>query len=338
MNVDDLEYGEYTAVIKVFYNSFFDHQKKKQYSFWLDAIRIYNPMGKDYTNYELDNEGHPQYIRLQQELKNKTDSTGVVFIDGAEKASIKDYANYGPNNEVYLAKGQAISFLLSEDIAEIASVQIGAKAPQGNAVMTIGDSKQALNTATEQYYDISAAATGQDAGDKNNSVAKQVTITNTGDGILSLTNLKVTFKTSGKTVSLASLSAEQQDEAVETVRALYAAPAETFTPARFEASWSRAPRAGGKATLTVKTSEDVASVTVNGEAITNYRTRTESTGWLWNRKTVTYREFTYTVTNAQSASYTVAAVNASGVASDPITAKLTVRPTSNWWDRLTGWF
>ena len=339
MKVENLPYGEYTAVIKVFYNSFFDHQGHGSYSFWLDAIRIYNPMGKDYTNYELDKEGHPQYIRLQKEL-SKPNRTGVVFIDGKADATISQYANYGPNNEVYLAKGQAISFELSGNISDIASVQIGAKAPKGNATMNVssGSVVENLTTATEQYYDISAAAIGQVAGDKNNRVAKQVTITNTGDGILSLTNLKVTFKTSGKSVSLKSLDADQQAAAVMAVRALYAAPAETFTPARFEASWSRAPRAGGKTTLTVKTSEDVASVTVNGEAITNYRTRTESTGWLWNRKTVTYREFTYTVTNAQPASYTVAAVNASGVASDPITAKLTVRPTSNWWDRLTGWF
>ena len=44
MKVDDLEYGEYTAVIKVFYNSFFDHQKKNEYSFWLDIKLLFQTL------------------------------------------------------------------------------------------------------------------------------------------------------------------------------------------------------------------------------------------------------------------------------------------------------
>lgn len=39
MKVSGLDYGEYTAVIRVAYSKFFDTAKKNQYSFWLDAIR-----------------------------------------------------------------------------------------------------------------------------------------------------------------------------------------------------------------------------------------------------------------------------------------------------------
>lgn len=331
MKITDLAYGEHTVVIKVAYSEYFDTANKSEYSFWLDAIRVYNPMGKDY-DYTADNEGYPQYIKLRDELaKTAETNKGVVFIDGAANASIADYANFGPNNEVYLANGQAISFKVPAN-EQIASIQIGAKAPDGkksNIVVTGSETgtnpfNRELETATEMYYDITEQA-------KNGQL---VTITNKSDGILSLTNLKITYKTSGKTVTLESLTAAEQANAVAVVQALFAAPVETFSPETFQADWGRAVRAGKRATLTVKTSADVESITVDGQPITSYTTRTQRTGWGWWSPKVTYHVFTYTITApAQTTDYAVCAVNAEGTASEPITATLTVRPATwwNWW-------
>ena len=332
MKITDLAYGEHTVVIKVAYSEYFDTANKSEYSFWLDAIRVYNPMGKDY-DYTADNEGYPQYIKLRDELAKTADTSGdkkVVFIDGAASATIAQYANYGPNNEAYLAKGQAISFKLTGDTSEIASIQIGAKAPKGASVMVVKDGNdnqlktQELNTATEMYYDITEQAKD----------GQLVTITNTTNNILSLTNLKITYKTSGQTVTLESLTAAEQANAVAMVQALFAAPVETFSPETFQADWGRAVRAGKRATLTVKTSADVESITVDGQSITSYTTRTQRTGWGWWSPKVTYRVFTYTTTApAQTTDYAVCAVNAEGTASEPITATLTVKPATwwNWW-------
>lgn len=325
LKVDGLDHGEYTAVITVIYNSFFDKTTERQYSFWLDAIRVYNPMG-GYADYTKDNEGYPQYIKLHDELV-KTNK-GVVFIDGAANASIADYANFGPNNEVYLANGQAISFKLTGNTNEIASIQIGAKAPDGkSASMVVNDDEKnavPLKTATEMYYDITEQA-------KNGQL---VTITNKSDGILSLTNLKITYRTSGKTVTLSDLTAKDQANAVAMVQALFAAPVEVFQPDPFQASWGRAVRAGKRATLTVKTSADVESITVDGVTVSSYTTRTQRTGWGWWSPKATYRVFTYTTTApAQTTDYAVCAVNAEGTASEPITATLTVKAATwwNWW-------
>lgn len=325
MKITDLDYGTYTAVVTVFYDGLFNQTGKNEYSFWLDAIRVYNPMGKDY-DYTADNEGYPQYIKLRDELAKTADTSGekkVVFIDGAASATIAQYANYGPNNEVYLAQGQAISFKLTGNTNEIASIQIGAKAPDGKAAKMVVNSSETieLNTATEMYYTIS-------------STDGQFTISNSGSGILSLTNLKITYKTSGQTVTLESLTAAEQANAVAMVQALFAAPVETFSPEAFQADWGRAVRAGKRATLTVKTSADVESVTVDGQSITSYTTRTQRTGWGWWSPKVTYHVFTYTITApAQTTDYAVCAVNAEGTASEPITATLTVKPTTwwNWW-------
>ena len=324
MKVSGLDYGEYTAVIRVAYSSFFDQTTKNEYNFWLDAIRVYDPMGKDNATYEQDNEGYPQYIKLHDSLVGGTATAkdGSVFIDGADKATIAQYKNYGPNNEVYLAKGQAISFTVAEN-NDIATIQIGAKAPNGTANMTVNNTEAVnggISTATEMYYKLDVQP------------GQQVTISNTGDGILSLTNLKITFKTNpNTTVTLAALSDEDQANAVAQVRALFAAPAEPFNPDRFDASWSRNVRKGETAKLTVKTSEDVEAITVNGETIDSFTERHERTGWGWWAKTVTFREFTYTDTATVTKDYTVCAVNGKGVSSDAITATLTVRPSVRDW-------
>lgn len=336
MKVNDLPYGEYTAVVQVFYNSFFDENyneksENNQYSFWLDAVRIYDPMG-EYAGYTQDNEGYPQYIKLHDEVvkEKATPNVNALFIDGKENATIAEYANYGPNNEVYLMNGQAITFKIPQN-ANVDSIQIGAKAPDGKpAQMAVNADKPVeISTATEMYYKINV----------NVSTADQtVVIANkNGTGILSLTNLKITYKTKpaeNEKVTLAALDTQEQENAVSLVRALFTAPVATFSPETFEADWGRAVRAGKKATLTVKTSADVESITVDGQSITSYTTRTQRTGWGWWSPKVTYHVFTYTITApAQTTDYAVCAVNAEGTASEAVTATLTVKPTTwwNWW-------
>lgn len=234
--------------------------------------------------------------------------------------------------------------------AQIETVQIGAKAPmsEGTAQLNVngtGVVENGLSTATEMYYDITTAAV-------KNGNAELVTITNTGEAILSLTNLKITYTEGSQTVSLGEVSAEQQTQAVQAVRALFAPapvepepepePEKTFEPERFEASWSRNVMQGRKATLTVKTSEDVEAITVDGQTIRSYRTRTERMGFGRRAKRITYREFTYSMVAQESADFSVTAINAEGTESKSITARLTVktRPNSmrDMWDWFKGWF
>ena len=336
MKISGLAYKEYTAVITVAYSSYFDDANKGQYSFWLDAIRIYDPMGTNVETYVQDNEGYPVYTNLHKALINDdaTINNQGLFIDGKSGATLDEYTNYGPNNEVYLQNGQAISFKLTGDLSKIASVQIGAKAPQGTAAtMVVNESTSSgttISTATDMYYDITDVAKGGNV----------VTISNTATtGILSLTNLKITFSETGKSVTLGTMTDTDTTDALMVVRSVFAAEApviEPFVPERFEAKWDRSVRAGQRATLTVKTSEDVAAISVDGQTIDTYRTYTERSGRGWHAARVTYRVFTYTVTPTETTDYTVSALNSDGVASTPVTATLTVttqRP-GGWW----GWW
>lgn len=319
IKVTGLPYDEYTVTLSVRYGEFFDHQDKGNYSFWLDAVRVYDPMGKDNATYTQDDEGYPQYIKLRDALVTENVRT-TLFIDGAAEANITAYKNYGPNNEVYLSNGQAITFTVPKN-AKIASIQIGAKAPDGSAAkMNVNGTETNISSATEMYYEIGTEG-------------QNFTIANKGNGILSLTNLKITFKEKpDSTIALTPLSTEEQNAAVMSVRALFAAPEQTFEPEHFTAKWSRNVRKGGTATLTVKASADVEAITVNGEKITAYTTKT--TRSFWGSKE-TYHVFTYRETNAATANYTVCALNAGGAVSDPIIATLTVRPSiRDWWNGI----
>ena len=342
MKVEGLPYDEYDVTIKVFYNSAFDQTGDDKYTFWLDAIRVYNPMGDGNEEYNTgvngDGEAYPQYIRLRNAIvKSSAEIKTYLFIEGnSATADVKEYANIGPNNEVYLAKDQAISFKLPESIDSLKEIQIGAKSPNGGAVMTVNGQTFDINTATEMYYTI--ATTGG-----------LVTITNTGKEILSLTNLKITY-TKANTIELAPLTESDEEEAVATVRALFASPEQpdepekTFEPSRFDCEWSKNVRKGGRAILTVKASTDVESILIDGEAYGKYVTRTERIGWGRNAQRVTYREFVYmtTVDEVGTINTKIVAVNGDGVQSVAKTVPLTVKessPIRDWIGGLFGrWF
>lgn len=346
MKVCDLPYDSYNVTITVFYNDAFEHNGDQSYDFWLDAIRVYDPMGKDDTRYVKDGEGYPQYINLRDQIAASGSNVGIkntLFIEGNAKAEVADYRNLGPNNEVYLANGQAISFKLPAN-DNIEKVQIGAKAPAGESGMTVNsETPTGIASATEMYYDITSQA-------KNG----QVTITNTTGNILSLTNIKITFSKPNADVSLAPLSEGDAEAAVATVRALFAAPVDpeptepeqpeepekTFKPERFEPSWSSNVRKGGRAVLTVKASTDVDAIIVDGVTYTKYFTRTERVGRAWNAQRVTYREFVYMMTVNESGTLTVPVVAVSNEQgeSSPYETTLTVKPSSPIRDWIGGLF
>lgn len=383
IKVRDLNYGEYTAVISVDYAQVFDKTGDSKYSFWLDAVRVYDPAGSDLDkDYVKDSEVKPIYVEVRKALIGQDGFTavgsgltnGAVFIDGkAEGATIDDYKNFGPNHEVYLAGNQAIAFRIVAD-REPATVQIGVKLANGSTgtLKISGASGSALkfakyngsndevaenesltlNTATDMYYALEGITWTEKSGSQESNV---IVLTNTGSDIVSITNVKCTYKSITENTTNTVTLAISYDDALMAVDAVNNAiipvepepepepePEKTFEPDRFEASWSRNVMQGRKATLTVKTSEDVEAITVDGQTIRSYRTRTERMGFGRRAKRITYREFTYSMVAQESADFSVTAINAEGTESEAITARLTVktRPNSmrDMWDWFKGWF
>ncbi len=210
-----LEYGDYTVVLTVTYSYIFDHNQyaAEQYDFYLDAIRIYDPANDGSGNstiqgaYTEDKEGWPEYFELRNLLIKRGDLdytnedgsvsvAGVAFMDSATTADkaydITNYLNFGPNNELYLTKGQAIAFKLdvtddTMDAIHMAMKCVGSQVDVeyynllSDGVTQEDYTKRTISTSTDLYYDITAL---------NGDV---VVIKNTSDGILSITNVKVTY-------------------------------------------------------------------------------------------------------------------------------------------------
>ena len=348
------------------FSSVLDHAGNDSYDFYLDAVRIYDPAGKDPSGeigdaYAADGEGWPEIIELRNLLIEKKSLTeadsnakGIVFVDGKAAAEVTDYTNFGPNNEVYLAKDQAIAFKLSvADPSNIASIQLAAKSPNGGATAKVNadGTETPIATATEMYYTITHRVTwGSGTAGESNTIV----VANIGNNILSLTNIKITYKQqpTASTQAVAIVDNEVVEQAPAMLLSMMGIkdpepepepePEKTFEPDRFEASWSRNVMQGRKATLTVKTSEDVEAITVDGQTIRSYRTRSERVGFGRRAKRITYREFTYSMVAQETADFSVTAINAEGTESEAITARLTVktRPNSmrDMWDWFKGWF
>ena len=256
MEVEGLEYGKYTVKIQAIYEPTLDHETSttpSTYDFYLDAIRIYDPAndgaadGTDDTTienaYKADGEGWPSYIELRNKLisassfddvandKLTKDMEGLVFIDGDASvgdAQIEDYVSYGPNNEVYLAPGQRVAFLLSDVTTVVKDANgnivyeadgVTPKTTSIVAQINIGISSANGAPATYTITNIARSASSDEkvtAGDYYNAKTFTVdtttdmyyditgwkgdiiVISNTGDrynttGILSLTNIKATY-------------------------------------------------------------------------------------------------------------------------------------------------
>ena len=177
IKVNGLTPGEYSVEIYVAYGAAFDHDKNGQCTFCLDAIRIYNP-AQDNTTVEgvhqQDGELYPTYRELRyMVIKSDTFNqlgdgsvSGVVFIDKTgDQVTITDYQNYGPNNELYLAGGQAIAFNLSTDGTNIVNVHLGIRAIGGAASVKIYNGKtttaastaaMSITSSTDMYYNITS--------------------------------------------------------------------------------------------------------------------------------------------------------------------------------------
>lgn len=105
------------------------------------------------------------------------------------------------------------------------TVQLGSKAVNGDVTVTAGSNQTSqrsmtLTTASDMYYDITNTLYLTSNGDGSQDGTVVITNTGSGDAILSLTNIKVTYAEGG------SSTFTIDDESVAQIRALAAARAE----------------------------------------------------------------------------------------------------------------
>lgn len=281
------EHGTYTVEITI----------GKSNAFYLDAIRIYNPIDVTDTEnadsaiakdaYDKALESNAQITEIRNELITsgtfKSDGTGAVYVDGStdkDSADMAEYKSIGPNNEVYLKPGQSIGFEV-DNLQDIATIQIGAKAPNGKVTFTAGSGTSGLtkelNTATDMYYTLY----NKDREDNyvtinNNKAYIIITNTNSVDDkasddqyILSLTNIKLTYtKATTGSKMLANESVLALTRQVTYARMASLEPNLEIAKAEFTTSSVKQTK---DATLKVYTTKDVEDLIItdkNGNKVT----------------------------------------------------------------------
>ncbi len=199
-----LNYGTYTVKIQV--TTF----AKDRYEYYLDGIRVYNPAqgNTDVTDKYEPEEKNATFVEVRDVLldagsfsaENGT-SKGFVFIDQMNDPAgnpdqpgntdqvlgVGTYEDLGPKNEVYLKKGQGISFKVNHTDGN--HYYVGLKSPTGAMVGVTGSTGGAemynVTHTADMYYKIGPTPDGI------------ITITNMskGDELLSITKLRVTNDT-----------------------------------------------------------------------------------------------------------------------------------------------
>lgn len=309
---------------------------------YLDAFRVYKPLA-DETKY-VKNEQGLAYAPVYDYVKNSADLTAeitensMVYVeyDGDTGiASIANYHDHGPQNEVYLTNGNYIGFAL-EGYTEGDTVMISAKAVAGDPVLgyldtnAIGDTGISYDMKmTEMYYDVTAYV--RRYGAKYMLVLGNIAEAGTGTGtrsILSVSGIKL-----AKDITPATSTQIAADIASLVTLAYQPVEEPVFTPERFELHYSGRALAGWFTRISVKTSTDVDHVSVyrladDGSLVPvreNMRPMNSLFtyfGWM------DYYAFSLTVRaprRGMTDTYYIFAYDANGVASEPAIASITGR-------------
>lgn len=308
VSVNDLTYGTYYVRIGVSgaYTDTDNPSLSRGGQFYFDAIRIYDPINTSSTSedattakdaYSDDGEYGHKITEVRSMLLDSTTydnsvtpQEGVLFVDrGPSSVDVGTYETIGPNNEVYLKSGQAIAFKISATDGIPASIDIGAKSADGKPVTlsaTIANATgtnatkctltKNIKTSTSLYYDMLSQDTSENdiVAYFDNDGYAYVTITNTADNILSITDIKIAYQ---NTVSTASFLSDNYVldfatfclMAPEVVEANYDIQSAEFT--------SSSCSLLKKATMTVITTTDVEELKVTNKYGTKMSTEVTST-------------------------------------------------------------
>lgn len=205
LSFQDLTYGTYTVELKV--NAITNVVEGERSTYYLDGIRVYNPLGtssedpvadetvKDAYKDELNavfTEVRDILIDAGSFTEDSNLANGVVFLDdytvdgdnGTTETDVAIYEDYGPKNEVYLAPGQAIAFKVQSG----KNYYVGIKAPEGATTVQYTNGANVtdypVEHSTDLYYTIVPNADGL-------IMIKNTDTNNTGH-ILSITKLRTT--------------------------------------------------------------------------------------------------------------------------------------------------
>ena len=303
-HVQDLQQGTYEVNIRAAYRADNETHPTAGTTVTIDGFRVYRSTTD--TAYTAAGEQGAKYHNILSAIQYGQNGYKAAFVEGNDNYTLVSRTDYeaagGPQNEVYLGKGQAV--VLQTSLTTGTVIQVSARAVTDETDLN----GQSITSNTEMYYEVPV----------QNGV---VTLSNlNSDGLLALGNLKVlnTAQASASSFALEEVTEDTLQTASLMMVSYSAAPeAGTFTPEKLDVKVksSGAARGNRRVTVTVTASADVAKLTINGETLNPVKVRKGKRGDIGECTYV----FTDTFKRGETKSYDIIAYNADGAASETTT-------------------
>lgn len=264
----------------------------------VDGFRVYRSTTND--NYPA-NEKNVTYTNILDVVKGEI--TAYTENGSGGKVEVTEYEKKGgPQNEIYLRKGQSVTFQVG---TASSAIQVSLRAVSDAtlwATSETGGAPASITSNTEMYYPVTTNTDGS------------ITIANRGEALLAIGNVKL----SAGTVTQ-SASEMDKDVVLASVRMALGASGEgdAFDPAiSAKVTTTRFIRSK-VVTLTVSASADVEKLTVNGVELRPTNSWLVKMGW---SDTYTYI-LTEKVQKSETKTYEIVGYRADGAASETIVVK-----------------
>ena len=245
---------------------------------YVDGIRVYHTMQETDTTKENKETGKtetvhtPNYVVSEQDVtyydiydiakkSGMTIGSYLVYVEGeGNRATLENYHNKGPQNEIYLTSGNTLAFKLngySENQINLKSIQISARAVTEEAAFVDNGKTIPIATNTEMYYSVQLLTTSD-----TKEYYLSIKCPKNTDGTNSMLSIGAIKLPNGVTIAEATESVK-----ADVLRRAKAQDSDEFIPSSFTVNVAESVKAGKRFYLGAQTSIDVDKLIVEYQGV-----------------------------------------------------------------------
>ena len=230
---------------------------------YVDGIRVYHT---------IDAAAEPEYTASEQDVtyydiydiakkSGMTIGSYLVYVEGeGNRATLENYHNKGPQNEIYLTSGNTLAFKLdgyTENQINLKSIQISARAVTEEAAFVDNGKPIPIATNTEMYYSVQLLTTSD-----TKEYYLSIKCPKKTDGTNSMLSIGAIKLPNGVTIAEATESVK-----ADVLRRAKAQDSDEFIPSSFTVNVAESVKAGKRFYLGAQTSIDVDKLIVEYQGV-----------------------------------------------------------------------
>lgn len=230
---------------------------------YVDGIRVYHTIDVAAEPEYTASEKGVTYYDIYDIAKKSGMTIGnyLVYVEGeGNRATLENYHNKGPQNEIYLTSGNTLAFKLngySENQINLKSIQISARAVTEEAAFVDNGKTIPIATNTEMYYSVQLLTTSD-----TKEYYLSIKCPKNTDGTNSMLSIGAIKLPNGVTIAEATESVK-----ADVLRRAKAQDSDEFIPSSFTVNVAESVKAGKRFYLGAQTSIDVDKLIVEYQGV-----------------------------------------------------------------------